>query len=167
MTTDDTVSVSSSIQDPRRHLALEALKRFRVLFKSASNPYESAEQCAGLTGAQLWALAEVAQADNLTVNGLAEAMAVHQSTASNLIDKLDHKGLVLRLRDPYDRRVVRLRPTPSGQAVLASAPGPAAGILPDALLRLAPEKLEQLNELLNELAHLLHPASGEASQLSR
>lgn len=165
--TDDPVTVSPPAQDPRRHLALEALKRFRVLFKSASNPYEAAEQCAGLTGAQLWALAEVAQADNLTVNGLAEAMAVHQSTASNLIDKLDHKGLVLRARDPYDRRVVRLRPTPNGRAVLASAPGPAAGILPDALLRLAPERLEQLNDLLNELAHLVHPRSEEPDPLSR
>lgn len=135
--------------------ALETLSLFRIVFKSANRHFHEVEKKAGIGGASLWALAEIVESGNLTVSGLAKAMAVHQSTASNLMDKLETSGYVLRTRSTEDRRVVYLEITPKGQAALQKAPPPYRGILPHALMKLDPTILEQLNQNLNILVSSL------------
>ena len=96
-------------------------------------------------------MAEIAEKKPLTVSGLAKAMSVHQSTVSNLIEKLEKGGYVARTRSVKDRRIVYLTSTDRGLGVLAKAPPPYRGILPDALMRLSPEILVELNHHLTEL----------------
>lgn len=135
--------------------ALEALKLFRIIFKSANKHFHDIEKIAGIGGASLWALAEIAETPDLTVSGLAKAMSVHQSTASNLMEKLEVGGFILRTRSSEDRRVVYLSLTDKGKDVLSKAPPPYRGILPDALLRLNPESRAALNLHLSELILLM------------
>ncbi len=130
---------------------LETLKLFRIIFKSVNRHFHDIEKAVGIGGASLWALAEVAESDNITVTRLAQKMSVHQSTASNLIDKLVTDGYLMRIKDINDRRIVHLSLTSRGKDVLKNAPLPHRGILPDALMRLNPDSLEQLNQYLNEL----------------
>ncbi len=130
---------------------LETLKLFRIIFKSVNRHFHDIEKAVGIGGASLWALAEVAESDNITVTKLAQKMSVHQSTASNLIDKLVTDGYLMRIKDINDRRIVHLSLTSRGKDVLKNAPLPHRGILPDALMRLNPDSLEQLNQYLNEL----------------
>jgi DNA-binding MarR family transcriptional regulator len=134
-----------------RDSALEALKLFRIIFKSANRHFHDIEKAAGIGGASLWALAEIAETDDLTVSGLAKAMSVHQSTASNLMDKLEASGYLIRTRSLEDRRVVHLSLTDQGREVLTKAPPPYRGILPDALMRLTPATLGELTRHLSEL----------------
>ncbi len=136
-------------------IALETLSLFRIVFKSANRHFHEVEKKAGIGGASLWAMAEIAEYENLTVSGLAKAMAVHQSTASNLMDKLETSGYVLRTRSTEDRRVVYLELTQKGRAALEKAPPPYRGILPDALMKLDPAILEQLNQNLIQLVSSL------------
>lgn len=136
-------------------VALEALKLFRVIFKSATQHFHEIEKAAGLGGASLWALAEIAESRDLTVSGLARAMSIHQSTASNLLEKIETGGYVLRTRSPDDKRVVHLSLTDKGLDALSKAPPPYRGILPDALMRLPPETLGLLNQNLAELVSRL------------
>jgi DNA-binding MarR family transcriptional regulator len=150
-------------QPSTRDTALESLKMFRIIFKSANRHFHDIEKRAGIGGASLWALAEIAENENLTVSGLAKAMSVHQSTASNLMEKLESDGYVLRRRNPQDRRIVHLSLTDKGQLVLEKAPPPYRGILPDALMRLNPESLAVLNQHLAELIRgMEHQQSGSA-----
>jgi len=135
--------------------ALETLKLFRVIFKSAHKHFHEIEKTAGIGGASLWALAEIAETSNLTVSGLAKAMSIHQSTASNLMEKLEVSGHILRTRSLEDRRVVYLSLTEKGREVLSKAPPPYRGILPDALLRLNPKSRAMLNTYLTELIGLM------------
>jgi len=131
--------------------ALETLKLFRIIFKSATRHFHEIEKIAGIGGASLWALAEIAENNSLTISGLAKAMSVHQSTVSNLIEKLEIGGYVTRTRSVDDRRVVFLTMTDQGFGVLAKAPPPYRGILPDALMRLSPKTLADLKGHLSEL----------------
>ncbi len=131
--------------------ALDALRLFRIIFKSANRHFHDIEKAAGIGGASLWALAEIAETEELTVSGLAKAMSIHQSTASNLIEKLETGGYVIRTRSLNDRRVVYLSLTLQGREVLAKAPPPYRGILPDALMKLDPKSLNELNRYLIEL----------------
>lgn len=143
--------LSPDISIAARNSALETLKLFRIIFKSTNRHFSDIEKAAGIGGASLWALAEIAETDGLTVSGLAKAMSVHQSTASNLLEKLETSGYVVRIRSMEDRRVVHLALTGRGREVLAKAPPPYRGILPDALMRLDPQTLSALNLHLSEL----------------
>jgi DNA-binding MarR family transcriptional regulator len=145
---------TTDISAETRDSALEALKLFRIIFKSANRHFHDIEKEAGIGGASLWALAEIAESDDLTVSGLAAAMSVHQSTASNLMEKLETGGFIIRTRSEKDRRVVHLSLTGQGKGVLAKAPQPYRGILPDALMRLNPKTLKELN------CHLLALVAG-------
>ncbi len=54
-----------------------------------------------------------------TVSGLADACLLQQPTMTKLLDRMVRDGLVKRLPDERDRRVVRIEMTPRGEAVVA------------------------------------------------
>ena len=131
--------------------ALETLKLFRIIFKSLTKHFHEVEKIVGIGGASLWAVAEISENSNMTVTALAKAMSIHQSTASNLIDKLVTDGYVSRLKNAEDRRSVYLTLTTKGRDILLKAPPPYRGILPDALMNLQPEILAELHQSLSTL----------------
>lgn len=135
--------------------AAQVLRQFRIVFNTVRNHFQQIERQSGLGGAQLWTLSLVAKRPGIGMGELADAMDVHQSTASNLIRLLVRKRLVRSARDEDDRRAVNLYVTDEGSAVLATAPGPFAGVLPDALSRLDPETLDRLGDDLNTLIDVL------------
>ena len=133
--------------------ALETLKLFRIIFKSTNRHFHEIEKLAGIGGASLWALAEIVDAKKLTVTDLAKLMSIHQSTASNLLDKLESGKYITRVKSADDRRVVHILATDLGRQALAKAPLPHRGILPDALMRLTPDTLAELHSHLTVLVN--------------
>jgi MarR family transcriptional regulator, organic hydroperoxide resistance regulator len=99
----------------------------------------------------LWALQELAEAPGLRVGELAACMALHQSTASNLIERLEQLGLARRERSTVDQRVVFVTLTDLGRKTLATAPSPARGLLPEALRQMAPDDLQRLQVQLDAM----------------
>jgi len=57
----------------------------------------------------------------MPMSRLADMIDVSLSNASGVIDRLEDRGLVERVRVPDDRRVVMVRTTAAGQAALARA----------------------------------------------
>lgn len=141
-----------------RDLMIGVLKQFRVLVRSIDTHYRRVEERSGLGGAQLWALAEIAGARNLTVGDLARKLAIHLSTASNLVKRLEELGLVERNRGGTDQRVVRLAATATGRRRLQRAPKPSAGLLQQALMDMDARELAalhaQLDKVLRRMKHL-------------
>jgi DNA-binding MarR family transcriptional regulator len=127
------------------------LKLFRVIFQSVNRHSHEVERKAGMGGAQLWALAEIAGRPRITVTELAKAMSIHQSTASNLLDKLVNQNYVARDRSDEDRRVVLLTLTKRGEEILHKAPLPHRGVLSDALLKMNENDLAVLQQSLETL----------------
>ncbi len=142
-------------RDDRRQLALAVLEQFRLIFRSAKKHFQWVQELTGVSGAQLWVLGEIRCKPGLRVTELAHAMAVHQSTASNLLDRLERQGLVQRSRSSADQRVVHLSLTDLGRTTIAKAPLPLEGVLPDALSRLTHEDLVDLQRQLDRLAKLM------------
>jgi DNA-binding MarR family transcriptional regulator len=54
-----------------------------------------------------------------TVTGLAEACLLQQPTTTKLLDRMARDGLVARVPDARDRRIVRVALTPEGEAMAA------------------------------------------------
>ncbi|TAH44178.1 MAG: MarR family transcriptional regulator [Betaproteobacteria bacterium] len=130
---------------------LSVLQRFRVLIRTAQRHSQWIERQSGVTGAQLWALQELKEIPGLRVGELANRMALHQSTASNMIDRLETAELLRKERTSADQRVVRLYLTEQGEALLERAPSPARGVLPEALRLLDQESLRHLQDDLDAL----------------
>ncbi len=156
---------TAKVPTGRKDLELQTLKYFRTIFGSARSHDADIRRLAGIPGAQLWALSEVARAAGGSVNDLSTRMALHQTTASNLVNALVKRRLIKRTKDVHDQRIVRLHPTPAGQRVLARAPGPYAGLLPDALNHLDQRQLVDLSSSLAVLvAALKRPAANAAGE---
>src|SRR5437762_11562492 len=90
---------------------LAVLGQFRILFKSIRRHYHHVERQAGISGAQLWALAEVAANPGGEVGRLAKTWAIHQSTASNLLRRLQTQKRASRKRDAEEQRAAQLYAT--------------------------------------------------------
>ncbi|HWH42907.1 MAG TPA: MarR family winged helix-turn-helix transcriptional regulator [Usitatibacter sp.] len=131
-------------------LMLDVLKQFRVLLRAMESHYRQVERRSGLGGAQLWALAEIAAAD-LTMGDLAARLAIHVSTASNLVRRLEELGLATRTRTRADQRVVRIAATAAGRRKLRLAPKPSVGLLQKVLMETPPERLAVLHKELGRL----------------
>jgi DNA-binding MarR family transcriptional regulator len=130
---------------------LEVLAQFRVLVRAIREHYRHVEEKASVGGAQLWALSEIAARPDVSVSDLARRLAIHISTASNLVGRLEELGLVERKRVSHDQRVVQLAPTALGRRTLKTAPQPTMGLLQQALLDLPPERLKSLQRELAEV----------------
>ena len=127
------------------------LRQFRQVFNAVKSHFQQVEKTVGLGGAQVWALSVVRAQPGIGMGALAKAMSVHQSTASNLVRTLIEREMVVAVKQGADRRAVQLNLLPAGAKVLRNAPGPFAGVLPDALKALSPATLARLQSDLTEL----------------
>lgn len=159
---------ATSHRSKERNLPIAVLMKFRMIVNTAKRHYRWIEKECGVNGAHLWALWEIGRTRGMRVSQLSAALAMHQSTASNLLDKLVRTKLVTRNRLPEDQRVVTLALTPKGRTVLKRAPKPARGILPEALHGLPPATLAKLDESLLALLKGMNAGdkSGKATPLA-
>ena len=149
-----------------RFLQFQAiLKNFRIIFRSSQAHSRWVEKQSGLSAAQLWMMWELFNEPGLTVSRLAKVLSIHQSTSSNMLDKLQKKELIYRERSDVDQRVVRLYLTEKGSTLLARAPRPAQGALADVLLRLPDKVLEELESGLNQFVDALKVVDDKAGML--
>ncbi|MCE1185397.1 MarR family winged helix-turn-helix transcriptional regulator [Zoogloea sp.] len=132
-------------------LALQVLKQFRLIYGTVRQHFREVEQHCGVTGSQLWLLHETANKPGLGVSELARKLSIHQSTCSLLVDKLVSRGLIIKRRSEEDQRRVGLYLSTEACDAIAMAPGPAEGVLPEALQALDQTTLEALYTHLGAL----------------
>jgi DNA-binding MarR family transcriptional regulator len=137
--------------EDRSEAAVRVLRRFRLIVNAVRTHFQQAEKKAGLGGAQIWALSVVGNEPGIGVIALARAMDIHQTTASNLVKGLVNAEMLAVEKNGPDRRTVQLRLLPAGRRVLRKAPGPFAGVLPEALARLDADTLGRLDRDLTAL----------------
>lgn len=140
---------------PNTQLALEVLQQFRVIYGTMRQYFRELEECCGLPGAQMWVLQEVERSPEIGITELAARLGIHQSTCSQLVDKLVTRGSLVKKKQSTDQRRVGLYLTDEGKKAIAALPGPAAGVLPEALSAIPEVALKTLNINLDELiSHL-------------
>lgn len=94
-------------------------------------------------------LSKIAQQPEITQKELAQQLGIQPASVSELLMKLESKGMVLREKDEQDRRNFRIVLTPEGQAFLDRPREEAA----DPFRALSPEEQAQLKVLLTKLLH--------------
>lgn len=92
-----------------------------------------------------------AHPSRLACSDIGDRMVARDPDVTRLVDRLADRGLVDRVRDQKDRRVVHVGITQAGLSVLAGL-DPAVEQFPKAMLsRLGPRRLEQLGALLQDV----------------
>lgn len=92
-----------------------------------------------------------ADGEALTCGDIGERLVTPGPDVTRLLDRLETRGLVARLRDEADRRIVRARITEQGLALLAELDGPVERGLKRLLGSLGEERLRTLIQLLDQL----------------
>jgi DNA-binding MarR family transcriptional regulator len=147
-----------------QQLTLDVLKQFRLIYGSVRHHFRQIEATCKVSGSQLWMLHELQEAPGIGVSDLAHRLSIHQTTCSQLIEKLAARGYVVKARSEEDQRRVGLSITKSAAQVLKEAPGPAEGLIPEALRSLSQSTLESLMANLGELIDGLHLQDHQAAE---
>ncbi len=108
-----------------------------------------------ISSAQLNCLLTLHENGSLPPSQIAKAMMVNSSTITGIIDRLEHKGLVKRLRISTDRRVITVELTPNGTLLAKNAPPPIQQKLFDGLSKLSEKDIKIIAESLLKLTDML------------
>lgn len=98
---------------------------------------------------------EIANTSGIGVSELAARLSIHQSTCSQLVDKLVTNKLITKKRSTEDQRRVGLWLSNEAVELLKKAPGPAEGVLPKALRELPTETIQTLFLAMEEVIEQL------------
>lgn len=108
-----------------------------------------------ITPPQHDALLVLREFGELTMGELCQKMYLACSTATDLIDRMERNGLIERVRDKTDRRVIRLRVLPKGAEVVDEVLEARRGYMATAMAELdAPDK-ERLIQALEQINYLM------------
>jgi DNA-binding MarR family transcriptional regulator len=127
----------------------------RRVFQVVHGHSKKAERETGLTGPQLWAIKVIAASAPIRVSDLAARMYLHPATTVGILDRLEKKGLIVRVRSQQDRRSVEISLTESGSEVVAKAPEVAQGLIVSGLERLSSRKLKMVDSGLAQMVEIL------------
>jgi DNA-binding MarR family transcriptional regulator len=145
--------------------AARALNHLRRIFHAIHAQSAAIESSTGITGPQLWALHAVAEEpEGLPLGAIARKLVLHKANAGRLVDRLLTKKLVTCERPPRDRRLVIVRPTAKGRALLGGrAPRPAPL---DLLLRLGELPKRERDAIEQSLAAVVSLLGAEKAPTS-
>ena len=112
---------------------------------------------APFSGARLFALQQIADHPDSSVNEIAARTFTHQSSVSVVIQRLVDAGLVVKVPAQEDRRRTSLAVTTKGKRALSRAPGTVQEELVSAISRLPAADRRTLARLLTTLAKAVRP----------
>jgi len=100
----------------------EVLIALRRIIRAIDLQSKSLMQRSGLTGPQLLLLQAVARMGEETAGNLAKEISLSQGTVTSILDRLERRGLIRRVRGDSDKRKVFVSLSDHGREVLALSP---------------------------------------------
>ena len=108
-----------------------------------------------VSSAQLNCLLVLYENGPLSPSQIARHILVNSSTVTGIIDRLEQKGLVRRLRISQDRRVITIELTKNGEVLAENAPPPVQQKIIDGLNKLSEDQIDQTAAILLKLTDML------------
>jgi DNA-binding MarR family transcriptional regulator len=108
-----------------------------------------------ISAAQLNCILTLFEFGSLPPSKIADHMMVKSSTVTGVVDRLELKGLVERMRNSPDRRVITIQLTEAGKKLAQNAPPPIQQKIIDGLKRTEKAKKDQIVRSLNILTSML------------
>ena len=129
---------------------------FVALLQAADSLGQEAEQllkAAGLTGAQYNVLRILrgAEPEGLPCRGIGDRMISHDPDMTRLLDRLEKRALITRVRQTDDRRVVKTRITSQALGLLKTLDQPVRELHRRQFQHMSAGRLKILSDLLEDV----------------
>lgn len=148
----DTTAPGQARYQPEHYCADESVGYLvRVLHQSLQRHIDVCMQPQDLTAMQWGPLFLMAQGKGDTAALLAREAGTDAGAMTRMLDRLEAKGLVRRIRSEQDRRVVHLALTADGQRAAQQIPQGLCSVLNHHLQGISPRELDQLKDLLRRM----------------
>jgi len=118
---------------------------------------------AGLTGPQLLIMRTIRDLGEVTIGTIAENVSLSQATVTTILDRLEHRKLVYRVRSTKDKRKVHAHLTEDGADLLARAPNPLQEDFIEKFQNLAEWEQTMILSSLQRVAHMMDADDIDAS----
>ena len=147
----------------------EVLEFLRLLWEvdhALQRASKSMDDAFGVTGPQRLVIRIVGRFPGILAGQLAATLRIHPSTVSDIVQRLERRGLVQRTRDARDGRRILLGLTEQGRRVDGETVGTVEGAVKQTLAQLSPSELKGARVALTALASGLHRSAEELSSRS-
>ena len=139
------------VDDPATVAAVRAYVKLMRAQRGVVARLEPALAACALTLTQLGVLEAVLHLGPLTHRELGRKLLTSPANLTDVVDKLEKRGLVARVRAEQDRRQVRVELTQAGRALIEDTFPRHAADIAHAMGGLSPAELETLGHLLRKL----------------
>jgi DNA-binding MarR family transcriptional regulator len=136
-------------------MVAEVMDNIRRVFQVVNEQSKRVERETGLTGPQVWAIKMIAASSPVRVSELARKMYLHPATIVGILDRLEKRGLIVRVRSTEDRRVVEVNLTEEGRQLVDHSPEVASNIIASGLENLEYAELAIIYYGLDRLTKIL------------
>ena len=139
------------VEDPEVEEAVRAYVKLMRAARAVTASLDAALAAEGLTGTQLGVLEAILHKGPLTHRELGRKLLISAGNMTDVVDKLEGRGLVRRVRDAADRRQVRVELTARGKALIGKVFPRHAANIARAMGGLDKTQLRRLGSLLRTL----------------
>jgi DNA-binding MarR family transcriptional regulator len=143
----------------------ELLIALRKVIRAIGLHSKQLNKTSGLTSPQLIIMQEIDKAAGINASQIAKNVNLSAATVTNIVDRLENKNLVARVRDSQDKRKVSLYLTENGQAILVKAPQALQQHFIENFANLAPWEQSQLLSSMQRIADMMDANEIDAAPL--
>ena len=133
----------------------ELLIALRKVIRAIDLHSKHLSKTSGLTSPQLLIMLEIEKASGINSSQVAKNVNLSAATVTNILDRLENKTLISRVRDTQDKRKVGLFLTEDGEALLKNAPQALQEHFIENFANLAQWEQSQLLSSLERLAQMM------------
>jgi DNA-binding MarR family transcriptional regulator len=133
----------------------EIIYSIRRLMQAGEHYTKELNKIYNVSAAQINCLLALYENGPLPPSQIGKHIMVNSSTVTGIIDRLEKKDLVKRLRISQDRRVITVQLTKNGRILAENAPPPIQRKIIDGLNKLSESEMDQIALTLKRLTDLL------------
>lgn len=143
----------------------ELLIALRKVIRAIDLHSKHLNKTSGLTSPQLLIMLEIDKAPGINSSQVAKNVNLSAATVTNILDRLENKSLVSRVRDTQDKRKVGLFLTDAGKALLLNAPQALQEHFINKFSSLAQWEQSQLLSSMERLSEMMNADEIDAAPL--
>ena len=133
----------------------QVLVELRKIIRAIDLHSKQIQKVSGVTGPQLLVLHAINKSKELTIGNIAKEVNLSQATVTSILDRLEVKEYVQRIRSTQDKRKVFVSLTTDGQQLIDSAPQLLQDKLIKNLCDLSDEEQQNILEALKKLSIMM------------
>lgn len=148
-------SLRDTAPETPQDLVREIIYQIRRLMQAGELFTKELNKTYQVSAPQLHCLLALYEHGPLPPSQIARHVMVKSSTVTGIIDRLEQKDLVYRLRNSPDRRVITIQLTEAGRELAKNAPFPLQHKIVDGLKKLPEKEIKRIITSLSKLTQML------------